>query len=764
MERASLSRLAKRSRGQRSSGRGALPPRSSRRIEPRGVAICAVHLAVLSAFAIAQPLFDLLSRQPEFFAARGSEGLDIIVFAVALTLVPPVALLLVELGGAWIHPRLMSVLHLLFVGGLGTAIAIQVLKATGRLPASALLLGALVLGVGVALVYSRAPAARSFLTVLSPAPLLFLALFVLFSPVAKLAFPSEAHARAASLPTQTPIVMVVFDEFPLTSLLNEANRIDPVRYPNFASFARDATWFRNATGAHDRTTKAVPAMLTGRLRREGVLPVASDYPDSLFTLFGDSYRMNVSEEATTLCPRGLCGDSGREQSFSRRMRSLTSDLALVYFHLVLPEAVSARLPSITDTWGDFRGDQALGDQTAGGESRRGAERRQVKRLGKRLVKGFRAGGRPARFEDWVSSIRSGPRPSLNFKHVFFPHVQWQYLPSGRQYRTEGGEPIAGLVTVLSETWSDEWLVEQAYQRHLLQVGFTDRLLGTLLDRLRTEGLYDRALVVLVADHGVSIRRKTQKRRVTQDNVEDIASVPLLIKAPHQRKPAVSDAYVRTVDLLPTIVDLLDVRLPWSTDGRSAFSKAVAGRRSVEMVQGSQAPVSRGGDRAVIRIDAPRFEVRQQAALERQIDLFGSGRDSLYRIGPNPDLLGKRTDELSVAPAAGLRATIDAPARLGSVDLGSSLVPSHLTGRIVGRGAGRKREIAIAVNGRIAAVAETFFVRGRAGENFSALVPESALRPGPNDVEVLAVSSLGARRRIQSLGETRPPGPGARPAP
>jgi hypothetical protein len=30
------------------------------------------HLAVLSTFALAQPLFELLRKNPEFFAARGS--------------------------------------------------------------------------------------------------------------------------------------------------------------------------------------------------------------------------------------------------------------------------------------------------------------------------------------------------------------------------------------------------------------------------------------------------------------------------------------------------------------------------------------------------------------------------------------------------------------------------------------------------------------------------------------------------------------------
>ena len=42
---------------------------------------------------MAQPLFDLLKDNPEFFAARGSSGFDIISFSVLLVVLPPAMLL-----------------------------------------------------------------------------------------------------------------------------------------------------------------------------------------------------------------------------------------------------------------------------------------------------------------------------------------------------------------------------------------------------------------------------------------------------------------------------------------------------------------------------------------------------------------------------------------------------------------------------------------------------------------------------------------------
>ncbi|HSC87357.1 MAG TPA: hypothetical protein VLC09_08820, partial [Polyangiaceae bacterium] len=55
------------------------------------------HLAVLSAFGLAQPLLDLLGRNPAFFAVRRASTSEIVLFALAVTLVLPAVLLGVEL-------------------------------------------------------------------------------------------------------------------------------------------------------------------------------------------------------------------------------------------------------------------------------------------------------------------------------------------------------------------------------------------------------------------------------------------------------------------------------------------------------------------------------------------------------------------------------------------------------------------------------------------------------------------------------------------
>jgi len=111
------------------------------------------------------------------------------------------------------------------------------------------------------------------------------------------------------------------------------------------------------------------------------------------------------------------------------------------------------------------------------------------------------------------------------------------------------------------------LIQQAYQAHLLQVGFVDRLIGSLIERLEETGLLDPSLIIITADHGVSFKTGGLLRPLTQDNYTDIIGVPLFVKLPHQKRGEVSDVNVQGEDLLPTIADVLQLELPWAISER-----------------------------------------------------------------------------------------------------------------------------------------------------------------------------------------------------
>ena len=70
--------------------------------------------------------------------------------------------------------------------------------------------------------------------------------------------------------------------------------IDAVRYPSFARLAKEGTWYPRATTAHEHTTGAVPAILTGRLPRSGSMPTLEDHPENLFTMLGETYQFRCA--------------------------------------------------------------------------------------------------------------------------------------------------------------------------------------------------------------------------------------------------------------------------------------------------------------------------------------------------------------------------------------------------------------------------------------------------------------------------------------
>ena len=192
-------------------------------------------------------------------------------------------------------------MHLVFLAALVALIAAQALKKSIDVSDGLLIGLAVAVGVALAVLYARAEPLRSFLNILSPAPLVFLLLFLVGSPVSKLAFPDEAGARTIGGVTQAPIVVVLLDELPSNTLVDEQDRLDTKRYPGFAELARNATWFKNAFTIYDSTERAQPAIMDGDLPAKDRLPISADHPNSIFTLFAKTHRLNVSEEATSVC-------------------------------------------------------------------------------------------------------------------------------------------------------------------------------------------------------------------------------------------------------------------------------------------------------------------------------------------------------------------------------------------------------------------------------------------------------------------------------
>src|ERR671934_1179771 len=85
------------------------------------------HLLALSAFALAQPLLDILGKNAAFFAVRGSPPHEIVLFALAVTFALPATLLALELLAGLVSRAFGEALHLVFVAGLAAVIVLHAL-------------------------------------------------------------------------------------------------------------------------------------------------------------------------------------------------------------------------------------------------------------------------------------------------------------------------------------------------------------------------------------------------------------------------------------------------------------------------------------------------------------------------------------------------------------------------------------------------------------------------------------------------------------
>jgi hypothetical protein len=673
---------------------------------------------VLWAFAFAQPLLDLLGDTPEFFVARGNTSSDIVLLALVLLLVPPLLLVSLEALVGLVSWRARQALHLALVGLLTAAFALQLIKDLS-VPAGLLVALAVTAGALAALAYARTRAARSVLTVLAPVPLVFLFVFLVVSPVSGLVLGGDDVETAdVEIPGRPPVVIVLFDELGGWALDGTNGRIDARRFPNFARFARNATWYRNANTVADFTDRAVPSMLTGERPDKGALPIAADHPESLFTLFGGRYSLDVTEPVTDVCPERLCPDEAAAREPAKdRLRDLGEDLSLVSLHLLLPDSLSTGLAPVDRSFGDFRGAVPQG------------QARAPVSAGRAFAALDAILNRVSIFKALERRLQHAPRSGhLVFFHIQMPHNPYQFLPTGQRY-PETVQPLPGLVSENQPpggAWSDDpELPHQALERYLLQIGYADRMLGGVIDALRSSGTYDRSLVAVLADHGASFMAGAPHRAAVPSNLPAIASIPLLIKSPDQNQGEINDENVDITDVLPTIADRLGVDLPWGTGGRPAREATSRGLIRLQPQVGDHDLTMPFGE-----------FVRRRRGLVRHVQ---------ESFGPGP-LQGRPLAALGVGRAQAARFELDGAGLFADVHPQGPIVPAMVSGRV--SGVADDARLAVAVDGRVAAGA----VRWRDGgvRRFAAIVPPSAFAQGANRVDLVAISGTGSGRQIVQI--------------
>jgi hypothetical protein len=712
-----------------------------------------LDLLALAGFVVAQPLLDVLGKSPDFLLFRQADGRDIVALAVAITLLPPVALWALEMLVGLAGRRVRQAAHVVLVASLLGLLGLEAAKKLTPLRGPVLLVAGAAVAAGGGLLYARRPAVRLWLRFLYPAPVVFVLAFLLLSPAAELLRPPPAVASTPAVTTGPdvqagPIVMLLMDEFPLKTLLDHRGRIDQRLYPNIAKLAGASNWYRNASATIGMTGWALPSIMTGRYPASDRLPIASQFPDNLFTLLGNAYhyKMHVFEGMSQLCPPARCPDAKRSSggtglggggttgggTTEGGFRGVLRDSATV-----LGQIVSTRDAATdpTATLEEATVDAAGSDASADPEGRA------------QIVRGYKRG---VNFQRFLSAIRPTRRPgerAMYFVHVLMPHQPWHYLPSGARYP----ERILGEGRASKNgRWLPEpWPVSSIHQRHMLQAAVADKMVGDLVARLRKTGLYDRSLLVVTADHGMAFTPGESGRASVSDRTApDVLWVPLFIKHPGQRRGAVNDVNWEHVDLVPTIAGIEGLRVPWKLDGVSWADPGSNARQRTEKWFDT-----RPGRRFVFAGPA-----NQAIVLEGATDTLlrpDDGYLGWFEFGPHADLVGRKLDDLPAGPPAGSAKVVGLD-EYHHIDPASGTVPAEVGGQLtrVAAGTPTRPPVVVAINGVVGGVSETFASpAGTAPTWFTAMIPDSLMRKGDNQLQLFLLDTTGGKQRLRPLNLT-----------
>ena len=663
--------------------------------------------------AIAQPLLDLYGKNTTVFSAGKLSPLEVSVFLLLVGFAPSLVCVGLDRFSALFGPKVNEAMRLCLISGLSLLLGLAVarwLDVNRNIPSLAM--GVLFAFV-VPFAFDRSKPVREWSRWLS-----LLAVAVLGSAVIALQpvlLESDGPQSDAVLGNKgVTVLQVVFDEFPLYSLLGDDGKINAARFPGFAELAEGATWYRNSVSASNFTHQAVPAILASQVPDQVGGPFLSQYPKNIFTLFAGTTSVGGIEPVTSLCPHSVCGGkSGAVFSFSAgRLKTFLRDASFVYGQRVFPAVLRKYVPSIEGTWGGFGAvANKFKDQFAEGALS------QVEAV-----------------ERAVQIVNESKSPRVQVVHALLPHAPWRITPD---LRVDQLSP-----TISTQNPDSEEVIRDMYQTFLYQVGAADRVMQNLISDLKASGKWDSTLLLVTADHGISFIPTMPQRNsdfTDSGQVADIYRIPTFIKYPNQKTAVSNDCAISNLDLLPTIIDVTQTKTSWTFAGASLTRDCPTERIRRVVSATGQTSVMEGGFE----------ETRSRAAHYAQIVSNVGPIEKVAAVGESASLIGTQIGERA-ADARITEWTIKQKRLFTNVSgKRGAVIPALITGTVtLSQALDGGAEGIIAVDG-IAAGVIGELSGARSVVDFTAVLDYTLLTPGKHTVEMFirnpdgSLTSVGA---------------------
>jgi len=682
------------------------------------------HVLLLGSLIFSHPLFKALNGQSEFLLAHNLEGINLLYWIVAVGIFAGLLLvLLVYLLVKILTPFRDQVKTILLFILAGLFLFIHINHWFESYLTFSVTLSAL-LALVFASLYARSIYIRMLLSYATFLVLITPVLFAFSPNVRQILLPQQMAdgLSAENSLDRRPVIVLVLDELPAFSLLDNEGNINAERFPNLAGFSSQATWYKYATSVAEATLNAVPPILTGQMNEphNKKLALASNYPVNLFTLLSSTHKVNAFETFTHICPASLCNSTKPD------WRLIAEDTAVIFAHMTAPDRVKQNLPQINNKWVGYLRDK-------GGIKNIHTDRN--------LHPHHRYKVRVEKLGWFLNELETIESSSLNYLHMLIPHSPWMYLPDGKVYshaeqRSFTGTLPAGTrgLTRKKQLYAEQHLMDYVQQRHLLQTGYADKLLGDIFTALKQRDMFDDALIVVMSDHGVSFRPGESLREASDGNFQDILSVLLMIKFPGQKQPVTDLQAARTLDVLPTILDSLnskDDKLVF--DGRSLLQARATEPETLELQRDT-------GEIQQFRFNDFKDEF-EQAVHNRKRVLSNGGFDAIYALN-GENLVGKPVGQFSSHDMVDYSLRLDNPQLYKSMDMTQNSIPTLIrANRSVQSDEPGKVMVAVSVNGIIRGVSFLQHIES-VESDFQVLVAPGSFQDGVNSFLFYRVNKTG----------------------
>ncbi len=183
----------------------------------------------------------------------------------------------------------------------------------------------------------------------------------------------------------------------------------------------------------------------------------------------------------------------------------------------------------------------------------------------------------------ISKIKEAKKPFFLFAHFWDTHFPFP----NTKYKAQEGKVIDGVLNKIEKKSQKEYLkkritdinlysVKDIINKYDMTIKNIDKEIGRIVKFLKSQGLWDDTILVVLGDHGDSLTE--HGIYFTHSGLYDVSiHVPFIMRLPGVESKEVNEL-MQCVDIVPTILDYLGFEIPEVVEGKSLLPMIKEGKK------------------------------------------------------------------------------------------------------------------------------------------------------------------------------------------